>query len=87
MGERPRGMTLNRKDNNAGYSKENCEWSTVRTQQRNKRNNRIVVYSGRNMTLIELSELTGVPYQRLHERIVRRGWGVDDAVLTPSRAW
>jgi hypothetical protein len=30
-------MTLNRKDNNLGYNKDNCEWADRSTQQRNKR--------------------------------------------------
>lgn len=37
MGERPKGMTLNRKDNNKGYSKLNCVWSTMSDQIHNKR--------------------------------------------------
>lgn len=37
MGERPEGMTLDRIDNNAGYSKENCKWSTIAEQNLNVR--------------------------------------------------
>lgn len=87
MGERPRGKTLNRINNAQGYNKTNCEWATVKIQQRNKRNNRMVLFKEKEITLVELSEITGVPYQRLHERIVRRGWSVDDAINKPSRAW
>lgn len=38
MGERPPGMSLDRKDNNKGYSKANCRWATRSEQQANKRN-------------------------------------------------
>ena len=41
MGERPNDMTLDRIDNNLGYSKENCRWATRTTQQQNKRPNYI----------------------------------------------
>lgn len=76
MGERPRGTTLDRIDVNAGYCKENCRWSTTKKQQRNKRNNRLISFNGELIPLVDLAEKTGVPYQRLWERIVRRGWSI-----------
>ena len=37
MGERPEGMTLDRKRVNEGYSKGNCRWATATQQARNRR--------------------------------------------------
>ena len=37
MGEAPKGLSIDRIDNNAGYTKENCQWATARTQSRNRR--------------------------------------------------
>lgn len=38
LGHRPEGCTLDRIDNNKGYSKDNCKWSTKSEQQRNRNN-------------------------------------------------
>lgn len=37
MGERPYGMTIDRKDVNSDYTPDNCRWADSSTQSRNKR--------------------------------------------------
>lgn len=39
MGERPPGLTIDRKDNDLGYFKDNCRWATWAEQRRNQRRN------------------------------------------------
>lgn len=43
MGSQPKGMTLERKNNSLGYSKDNCIWATITEQARNRRSTKLNV--------------------------------------------
>lgn len=45
MGEKPEGLTLERINNDKGYSKDNCKWATKDEQERNKTTSVFVVHS------------------------------------------
>jgi hypothetical protein len=62
MGERPKGMFIDRKDNNTGYSKDNCQWATRTEQNNNRRNNIIIEYNGSSHTLGEWATMLGFEY-------------------------
>lgn len=47
MGQRPAGLTLDRVNNDGPYSPENCRWTTVGVQCRNKRNTVNITALGR----------------------------------------
>lgn len=59
------GLTLDREDNNAGYSASNCRWVTPEVQANNKRDN--VHISG--LTVAQFSRATGIGQTTLLYRL------------------
>lgn len=60
MGPRPtKEHTLDRYNNNLGYSKENCRWTTADVQSSNRRSNLYVEYQGELMTATDFSRKIG----------------------------
>lgn len=84
MGEVPEGLQLDRIDNNKGYYKENCRWTTSKEQNRNKRNNYLITHNKRTQCLMEWSEETIIPYDTLRNRF-RLGWSIEEALITPIK--
>lgn len=79
MGERPHGGTLERIDNNLGYSKENCRWASRTSQQRNMRSNRLFERDGKKMCFAEWEIELKLKPSTISKR-VHKGWSVDRAV-------
>lgn len=81
MGRRPtRNHTLERIDNNSGYSVDNCKWSTNAEQASNKRTSRFIVAHGLRLTIAEWSKKTGISQQTISARIHKHKWSEEDAV-------
>jgi hypothetical protein len=70
--------SVDRIDVNGHYEKGNVRWATNTEQQRNKRNNRIVVFNGIEMCAAECEEVIGLKKGRIASRIHQ---GRPDAVL------
>lgn len=67
------GLTLERLDNDAGYSPENCAWRDRRAQARNTRVNRTIDTPRGPMLLCDAAEASGIGKTTLHYRF-RAGW-------------
>lgn len=77
MGDRPKGKySLDRIDNNKGYSKENCRWATNTEQQCNTRQNNKLTFNGETLCIAEWSRRIGVRPDTLWRRF-KKGWPVD----------
>lgn len=71
--------SLDRLDNNLGYSKENCRWATSSQQNNNRRDNRLITCEGVTQTLAQWTRLKNIKYRTLDNRL-RRGWTPNDAL-------
>ncbi len=74
--------TLERIDNNKGYSKENCRWATFNEQSKNKRTSRYITYKGKTMIVADWARELGVSRQALRYRL-EQGWDVNLMMTTP----
>lgn len=68
-------------DNNGHYCKENCRWATNKEQAQNRRSNVAVIYEGKRRTLKEMSEIFGMPYKKVHNRVYKQLWPISKALL------
>jgi hypothetical protein len=84
MGEPEKGMSLDRIDNDLGYSPENCKWASRTEQNRNKRTNRLITFQGETRILAEWSEITGLLPEAIAQRL-DRGWPLELALTAPPK--
>jgi len=77
MGEKPAGKTLDRINNNDGYYKNNCKWSTPSEQQNNLISNVYIEFNGVKKTVSEWSDSLKIKRETINARL-NRGWDVDE---------
>lgn len=77
-----RNTKLDRRDNNGYYSKENCRWVTNRISSRNRADNTIISFNGKEMCLEAWSEHIGISSATLDARF-KSGWSIEKSLSTP----
>jgi len=76
-------LTIDRIDNDKGYSPKNCRWVDMKTQQNNKRNNVVIEHNGETHTLSEWYDILDISENTLRNRIDKKGWELERALFTP----
>ena len=74
------GLTIDRIDNDRGYSPDNCRWTTMDVQLRNRRNIKLFYFEGEYRNIKEISEIAGVKYQPLRKLLNVEMKSVDESI-------
>ena len=58
------GLTLDRINNDGNYEPNNCRWTTIQEQNKNKRNVKLIIFDGKSQLLREWGRR--VKHKRIH---------------------
>lgn len=86
MGDKPKGMSLERIDNDGDYCKKNVVWATAKQQSNNRRSNIVLEYNGKKQTMQQWCDELGLKIGTVWARLNVYGYSVDKALTKGWRA-
>lgn len=84
------GLSIDRINQDGPYTPENCRWISIKDQQNNKKNNRVIKYNGSDYNLVTAIRMfsnefhPGVTESLVRSRISGYGWDFSKAIKTPK---
>lgn len=85
MGPRPAGMTVERKDNALGYTKNNCIWATMTVQAQNRSTTQHLTIDGVTKNISDWCLHYGISRGAYEGRRRRNGMSELQALTTPLK--
>ena len=81
MGDKPKGRSLNRVNNDGWYSPDNCKWSTPKEQNRNMRSNIWITYDNETKCLSDWADFFNIN-RSTFKRKFNKGWSIEKIIKT-----
>lgn len=78
MGPKPEGLTLERVDNEKGYSPTNCEWRPMLENCNNRRTSKLVEFNGVVKSLADWARVAGITRGTM-TFLMKQGWPLERA--------
>lgn len=85
MGIPDKGLEIDRINNNDGYYKENCRWTTTKINVRNRRTAKMIEFNGETKCLAQWAEDLGIERKALQMRL--KTWSIEKALTTPYKSY